>query len=69
DFEATNNAEKIDLSGISAITSLADLNLGSATLGAATQVGADVVIDTGGGNSITLTGVSLGDLDANDFVF
>ncbi|MEZ5715568.1 MAG: calcium-binding protein [Paracoccaceae bacterium] len=69
DFEATNNAEKIDLSGISAITSLADLNLGSATLGAATQVGADVVIDTGGGNSITLAGVSLSDLDANDFIF
>ncbi|MEZ5715018.1 MAG: calcium-binding protein, partial [Paracoccaceae bacterium] len=34
DFEATNNAEKIDLSGVSAITSLADLNLGSATSGA-----------------------------------
>ncbi|MEZ5714938.1 MAG: calcium-binding protein [Paracoccaceae bacterium] len=69
DFEATNNAEKIDLSGISAIASLADLDLGSASLGAATQVGADVVIDTGGGNSITLTGVSLSDLDASDFIF
>ncbi|MEZ5715570.1 MAG: pre-peptidase C-terminal domain-containing protein [Paracoccaceae bacterium] len=34
DFEATNNAEKIDLSAVSAITSLADLNLGSATSGA-----------------------------------
>ncbi|MEZ5715567.1 MAG: calcium-binding protein [Paracoccaceae bacterium] len=69
DFEATNNAEKIDLSGISAITSLADLDLASAASGAATQVGADVVIDTGDGGSITLTGVSLSDLDANDFVF
>ncbi|MEZ5715605.1 MAG: hypothetical protein R3D85_10795 [Paracoccaceae bacterium] len=49
DFEATNNAEKIDLSDVSAIASLADLNLGSASAGAATQVGADVVIDTGGG--------------------
>ena len=39
------------------------------TLGAATQVGADVVIDTGSGNSILLTGVTLGDLDANDFIF
>ncbi|MEZ5714941.1 MAG: hypothetical protein R3D85_07100 [Paracoccaceae bacterium] len=69
DFEATNNAEKIDLSDVSAIASLADLNLGSATLGAATQVGADVVIDTGGGNSITLLGVDLADLDASDFIF
>jgi Ca2+-binding RTX toxin-like protein len=69
DFEATNNAEKIDLSAVSAIASLADLNLGSATTGAATQVGANVVIDTGGGNSITLAGVSLSDLDASDFIF
>ncbi|MEZ5715607.1 MAG: calcium-binding protein [Paracoccaceae bacterium] len=69
DFEATNNAEKIDLSDVSAIASLADLNLGSASAGAATQVGADVVIDTGGGNSITLLNVSLADLDANDFIF
>ncbi|GGX39096.1 hypothetical protein GCM10007385_02550 [Tateyamaria omphalii] len=69
DFAATNNFERIDFSGLSTINSLADLNLGSATLGAATQVGGDVLIDTGGGNSILLSGVSLGDLDAFDFVF
>ena len=30
---------------------------------------ADVVIDTGGGNSLTLNGVSLADLDEGDFIF
>jgi hypothetical protein len=33
------------------------------------QVGADVVIDLGGGNSLTLLGVNLIDLEANDFIF
>ena len=69
DFAATNVFEKIDLSAITAITGLADLDLASATTGAATQVGANVLIDTGGGNSIQLTGVSLADLDASDFIF
>lgn len=69
DFDAMNDFEKIDLSGLSTINSLADLNLMSSTSGAATQVGADVEIDTGGGNSITLVGVNLDDLDANDFIF
>ncbi|MGC1497070.1 MAG: calcium-binding protein [Sulfitobacter sp.] len=69
DFNALNNFERIDLSGISAITSLADLDLGSNTNGAATQVGANVLIDTGGGNMITLNSVNLADLDSNDFIF
>ena len=33
------------------------------------QVGADVVIADGLGNTITLLGVTLSDLDAVDFVF
>jgi Ca2+-binding RTX toxin-like protein len=36
---------------------------------AASQVGADTIIDLGGGSSITLLNVSLGDLSAGDFLF
>jgi serralysin len=32
-------------------------------------VGENVLIDTGSGNSITLSGVNLADLDAGDFIF
>jgi Ca2+-binding RTX toxin-like protein len=64
DFDAVNTFEKIDLSAVSAIVNLFDLLSNHAT-----QVGGNVVIDTGGGNSITLNGVSLGDLDNSDFVF
>ena len=68
DFDAFNALEQLDFSGVAGLT-LAGLDLASATNGAATQVGGDVVIDTGGGNSVTLTGVSIGDLDAGDFIF
>ena len=53
DFNALNNFERIDLNGIGAISAigdLGDLELGNASGGGATQVGLDVVIDTGGGN-------------------
>lgn len=69
DFNASNAFEHINLSGVTALSSLADLDLSSATNGAATQVGANVVIDTGAGSSITLTNMLVGDLNANDFVF
>ena len=69
DFEATNGQEKIDLSAVSAISGLGALNLANPNAGAATQVGVDVVIDTGGGNSVTLLNVNIGDLDGSDFVF
>ncbi|MGV6803651.1 MAG: hypothetical protein ACWA49_05540 [Ruegeria sp.] len=36
---------------------------------AATQVGADVLIDLGGGDSITLLATTLGNLVADDFEF
>lgn len=64
DFDEHNTFEKIDLSAVSAIVNLSDLMTNHAT-----QVGSHVVIDTGGGNSITLNWVQLGDLDASDFIF
>ena len=63
-FEATNDAEQIDLSAISAITDFADLVANHMT-----QAGSDVVIDTGAG-AISLTATNLADLlDGNDFLF
>lgn len=63
DFEATNDFERIDLSGITAITSFSDLMANHAR-----QVGGNVTIDTGGG-MITLSSVALSDLDEIDFIF
>ena len=64
DFAALNNAERIDLSGVSEITDFTDL-----TDNHMNQVGTDVVIDDGLGNTITLLGVNISDLDVVDFVF
>ena len=69
DFDVLNDNEKIDLSGVSSITSAADLNLGDPNAGAATQVWISVVIDTGDGNYINLFGIDIADLDASDFIF
>jgi hypothetical protein len=67
DFAATNNAEKIDLSGVTSITDFADLtNAGNPHM---TQVGADVVIDDFAGNTITILGVNIGDMNGVDFIF
>ncbi|MGJ8546026.1 MAG: calcium-binding protein [Sulfitobacter sp.] len=63
DFDASSDAEVIDLSGLSSISSIGALN------GAATQQGSGVMIDTGNGNSIFLQNVSLSDLGADDFLF
>ncbi len=64
DFAATNDFERINLALVASITDFADLMANHMS-----QVGSDVVIDAGGGNTITLEGVSLADLDAVDFVF
>jgi len=69
DFAALNNFERIDLSQVSAISGLDDLDLLSSTTGAATQSGADVLIITGDSDWITLSDTNLLDLDANDFIF
>ncbi|MCC0026270.1 MAG: M10 family metallopeptidase C-terminal domain-containing protein [Brucellaceae bacterium] len=63
DFDASSAGERIDLSGVSAITDFADLQ------GMMSQSGTDVLIDAGGGDTITLAHVALADLDASDFVF
>ncbi|WP_072794296.1 M10 family metallopeptidase C-terminal domain-containing protein [Cognatishimia maritima] len=63
-FDAGSSQERIDFIEISAITGLSDLLSNHAV-----QSGSDVVIDTGSGNSITLAGISLSDLDATDFIF
>ena len=64
DFAASWSSEKIDLSGVVNITNYSDLSNNHMS-----QVGSDVVIDDLAGNTITLENVSLGDLDATDFIF
>ena len=68
DFEAINRWERIDLSGISALSGIANYDALELS-GAVTASGGCVLIDTGGGNSILLAGVSLTDLDNTDFIF
>ncbi len=62
-FNATNDAEKIDLTRVSAITDFTDL-----VQNRMTQVGDDVLIDLGGGNSLLLKSVDRDDLNASDFL-
>ncbi|NIZ08001.1 calcium-binding protein [Pseudooceanicola sp. HF7] len=63
DFEATNDFERIDLSGVSSITSFADLQKNHMA-----QVGNDVLIWDGNGNEINLLNVDIKDLDSIDFI-
>src|SRR6185436_4931083 len=55
--------DKIDLTAVIGVNSLADVQL------IATQVGLNTRIDFGGGNTLTLNNVVLGNLTANDFIF
>jgi Ca2+-binding RTX toxin-like protein len=55
--------DKIDLTGVASIFALSDV------LALATQDGADTLIDFGGGNSIRLLNVNVGNLHADDFLF
>ncbi|WP_371396666.1 cadherin-like domain-containing protein [Fretibacter rubidus] len=63
DFDALSDFEIIDFSAVSNIDDFADLLANHMV-----QVGTDVVI-TDGGQTLTLTDVTLTDLDANDFLF
>ena len=60
DFEATNVFERIDLRLVSSIRDLDDLLTNHVQ-----QVGSDVLIDAGGGNTILLQNVDRNDLDQN----
>ena len=64
DFEATNANEFISLVAVSSIANWSDLSSNHMA-----QSGADVTIDAGSGDGITLLNVSLPDLDAGDFLF
>lgn len=63
DFDATRNAEKINLTQISTIRGIGDLRQNHLS-----QVGQDAVIDDGKGNTITLLGVDMNDLHNADFI-
>ncbi|PJE30363.1 Ca2+-binding protein, RTX toxin-related [Pseudooceanicola antarcticus] len=64
DFDANNALEKIDLSGVSAIRDFADLMQNHVF-----EIGGSVLIAGADGDQILLQGVSLGELDAGDFLF
>ncbi|MFC6583690.1 hypothetical protein [Sulfitobacter aestuariivivens] len=64
DFAATNDFERIDLSRVGSIVNFADLVANHMS-----TLGSGVFINAGGGNTITLLNVTIGDLDAFDFVF
>ncbi|MDZ4393497.1 M10 family metallopeptidase C-terminal domain-containing protein [Cypionkella sp.] len=63
DFATAGLVEKIDLSAIAAIVNFADLVTNHLT-----QLGLDTII-TNGANTITLTGITMGNLSADDFLF
>jgi Ca2+-binding RTX toxin-like protein len=63
-FESRNDFERIDLEDVSSITNFADLSANHLR-----QQGNNAVIDAGGGNTITLLGVRVADLDPADFTF
>ncbi|AUQ72487.1 Hemolysin-type calcium-binding protein repeat protein (2 copies) (plasmid) [Phaeobacter inhibens] len=63
-FAALSDAEKIDLRGVSEISDLSDLRDNHLT-----QDGSNAIIADGLGNTITLLGVDINDLDAGDFIF
>ncbi|WP_206019892.1 DUF4214 domain-containing protein [Pseudomaricurvus alkylphenolicus] len=61
--ESSSQADKIDLSGFGAFDDFTDVQ------DAAEQDGDDTVIDLGGGDQLTLLGVTATDLHENDFIF
>jgi len=64
DFETAGTKEKIDLRKVGAIESFDDLSASHLS-----EVDGSAVIDDGSGNTITLDGIAMADLSANDFLF
>ena len=64
DFNISQSGERISLDAVSGITSFTDL-----TNNHLSQSGSNTIIDDGQGNTITLLGINMGDLAANDFLF
>lgn len=64
DFNAANNLEKIDLSGLSSIKGYKDLKNNHLS-----ELGGDVVITSANGSTLTLDGLEIADLDRGDFIF
>ena len=64
DFDALDGREDIVLRGVASITDFTDLETNHMS-----QVGDDVVIDAGAGNTITLLDTLETDLDQSDFIF
>ena len=58
----TDGEDRIDLHGHTGVTSFGDLTIARSPSG-------DAVIDLGGGDRITLSGVAVGTLDASDVLF
>lgn len=63
DFDAGAPDEWIDLRGITALATF------ETVLAAATQTGPDLLIDTGGGDTLLLRGLASSDLTTDDFLF
>ena len=62
DFTAGGVEDTIDLSGLNVFAGFADV------MASAQQIGADVVLDFGAGDGITLSGIMLADLTVDDFL-
>ena len=64
DFKTAGTKEKIDLSAVASIKNFTDLSNNHLS-----EVGGNAVIDDGSGNTITLDGIHMAELSANDFLF
>lgn len=64
DFNAAGAADRVDLSAVGTIAGFADLIANRIN-----EIGGNAVIDDASGNTLTLTGVTLASLTADDFIF